>query len=140
MSNLVLGIPVPFVGHIRKRRAIRSYLTKLPRLLAKNYGLSDSYTTKQIKRTIETAGLNSEYSCYALAIFSNRDEFDQFHHDIGEFCNYDGMRSEISQDYLHGGGSFSVSDIFSLASDGGESVSDAHHAGGEAAHGGDGQH
>jgi hypothetical protein len=33
----------------RKRAAIRSYLRRLPRLLAADYGASETYTPKQVK-------------------------------------------------------------------------------------------
>jgi Family of unknown function (DUF6559) len=36
----------------RKRRAIRSYARRLPRLLAKDYGYSQTYTPQQVRKTI----------------------------------------------------------------------------------------
>ncbi len=140
MSDLVLGIPVPFLGSFRKRRAIRSYMRQLPKLLLKNYGASRSYTAQQVRTTIERAGLNTEYACYALAMFTDRDTFAGFHDGIGEHCDYDGMRSEISHAYLHGNADFSVSDIVGLSSADGADVGGSHDAAAGHGHAGDGHH
>src|SRR6266446_9889543 len=71
-----------------KRRAIRSYTRQLPRLLVRDYGFSRSYTPLQVRRTVERSGLSVAYSCYAIAMFSDRDGFDHFHHAMGEHCDY----------------------------------------------------
>jgi len=56
-----------FIRRLKKNRAIQSYVKKLPGLLAKDYGRSAHYRPLQIKRTIERAGLDPIYSCYAIA-------------------------------------------------------------------------
>jgi hypothetical protein len=66
----LLGKYLRFFG---KRRVIRSYARQLPRLLARDYGFSRSYTARQVRRTVERSGLNVHYSCYAIAMFSDRD-------------------------------------------------------------------
>ena len=99
-----------------KRRAIRSYINKLPRLLAKDYGRSKTYTPLQVRRTIERAGLNTVYSCYGISMFSSREDFDQFHFENGESCNYDVMRSEIGHSHFSGNAEFTFADIFESSS------------------------
>jgi hypothetical protein len=121
-----------------KRRAIRSYARQLPRLLAKDYGFSRSYTARQVRRTVERSGLNVHHSCYAIAMFSDRDAFVQFHHEIGENCDYDNMRAEIADRHFHGNMDFTISDIFAAGVDPGHSGS--HDAGSGDGHGGDGSH
>ena len=101
-----------FISRFRKRRAIKSYVKKLPRLLAKDYGRSAHYRPLQIKRTIERAGLDVVYSCYAVAMFSLREDFTQFHTDVGENCDYDAMRAEVGHSHFSGDAGFTVDDIW----------------------------
>jgi len=68
-----------FISNFKRNRAIKSYIKKLPSLLAKDYGKSKTYTPKQVKRTIERAGLSATNACYGIAIFSDRGAFDQYH-------------------------------------------------------------
>ena len=136
----LFGIPVPFLKSFRKSRAIRSYMRRLPALLVNDYGASRSYTAQQVRATIERAGLNTDYACYALAMFTDRDMFAEFHVGIGEHCDYDAMRSEISHAYLHGTADFSVSDIVGLSSADGAHVGGSHDAAAGHDHGGGGHH
>jgi len=89
-------------GRLRKKRAIQSYIQRLPRLLRTDYGPSKSYTPAQVIRTIERSGLSSEYSRFALAIFSDPTDFDSYHEILGEDCSYMDLRSEMASDYLGG--------------------------------------
>jgi len=123
-----------FFETLTKRRAIRHYARSLPRLLAKDYGHSKTYTPAQVRSTIERSGLNTIYSCYAIAMFSTRESFDQFHEANGEPCNYDAMRGEIAIDHFGGNSDFDFSDIITAFSE-----SDAgHDHGGHDGGGGDG--
>jgi hypothetical protein len=117
---------VEFIRRLKKNRAIKSYVKKLPRLLAKDYGRSAHYRPLQIKRTIERAGLDPIYSCYAVAMFSLREDFIQFHVDVGETCDYDAMRADIARSHFSSDADFTVDDIVNLYSEHG---SDATHAG-----------
>lgn len=117
-----------------KSRAISAYTRKLPRVLSKHYGYAQSYTPHQVRRAVETAGLSSGFSCYAVAIFSSRETFDQFHRDLGETCNYDAMRAYIADMYFQGDAGFSVPDVFAVSSGSAEGL--AHNGGHEVAHGG----
>jgi hypothetical protein len=115
-------------------------MRKLPALLAKNYGASRSYTAEQVRRTIVRSGLNTDYTCYALAIFSDRDAFDLFHTATGENCDYDIMRSEISQTHFHGAADFTLTDVLAVFSDTSSSTSGTHEMAGGDSHGGHGHY
>jgi hypothetical protein len=122
-----------FLGSIRKRRAIRSYASKLPKMLRDDYGFSRTYAPHQIRATIERNGLNQYYSCYAISMFSDRTDFAQYHEHTGETCDYDMMRAEVAASHFHGDVSFTVSDIIDAFPD------TVHHAGGGWHGGADGQ-
>ena len=127
---------------VRKARAIGAYTRKLPRLLSKNYGYAQSYTPQQVRKTVETAGLNGEFSCYAVAMFSSRESFEQFHRDLGETCDYDGMRAYVADMHFHGDAGFSVPDVFAVSSEfseglghsGAHEVADGGHSSGHSHH------
>jgi hypothetical protein len=118
-----------FLGAIRKRRAIRSYASKLPKMLRDDYGFSRTYAPRQIRATIERNGLNQYHSCYAISMFSDRSDFAQYHESIGEICDYDMMRAEVAANHFHGDVDFTVSDIM-------HAFPDAFHDAGVSLHGG----
>ncbi|WP_435106710.1 DUF6559 family protein [Arhodomonas sp. AD133] len=99
----------------RKRRAIKSYVRRLPGLLARDYGKRGAYTPTQIERTIERHGLKAAYACYGIAMFSDRLSFDQHHQEAGEHCDYDSMRREIADEHFGGDPGFDTGDIESVS-------------------------
>jgi len=107
-------------------------------MLSKHYGYARSYTPQQVRKTVETVGLNGEFSCYAVAMFSSRESFDQFHRDLGETCDYDAMRAYVADMHFHGDAGFSVPDVFAVSPELGEGL--GHSGGHEIAHGGHGHH
>jgi len=125
------------IQDFKKRRAIKSYITKLPRLLARDYGSSKTYTPKQVRNTIERSNLDAYYSCYGVAMFSSRADFDEFHSENGESCNFDAMRAEIAHSHFGGNEEFTLDDIAGSGSehDSG-SEHGAHHDAGGGGHGG----
>jgi hypothetical protein len=106
-----------FLGALRWRRVTRDYARRLPNLLARDYGTSREYTPRQVSRTIERYKLNRDYSCYAIAMFSDRAAFDQYHHGLGENCNFDMMCGEVAVAHFNGNVHFTVSDILAAFPD-----------------------
>ncbi len=118
----------------RKKVAIRSYLKKLPKLLQSDYRKKPPYTPKQVRSTIERNGLDSAYVCFALAIYSPHDQFDQYHEEIGESCDYEELRQVIADWFFGGDTAFDRTQPVS-SSDGDSASFDPHDAVG---YGGDG--
>jgi hypothetical protein len=81
--------------YLKKRRALRSYRTKLATKLRKRYGRERYYTPEQVKSTTRDAGLSIDFVCYAMCMFCERDAFDAFHRAEGEHCDYVAMRDEV---------------------------------------------
>jgi hypothetical protein len=98
-----------YLRHRAKNRAILTYTRKLPELLPTRYGNARFYTPQQVRKTVESAGLGTEFSCYAVAIFSSRESFDLFHRDLGEDCDYDAMRADVANIAFDGNVNFNVS-------------------------------
>jgi hypothetical protein len=128
---------IDYFRSLAKRRAIRSYARRLPRLLAKDYGHSKSYTPQQVRRTIERYRLNSNYSCYGVAMFSDRDDFTAFHQQIGQSCDYDVMQGEIADLHFQGNSDFTTTDVSACSDAGGGHGGDGHSSGGDGGGGGD---
>lgn len=124
-----------FLKALRMRRVTRDYARKLPKLLGQDYGFSRSYSPRQVTSTIERYGLNSDYSCYAILMFSDRAAFEQYHQASGENCNYDAMRAEVAAAHFHGNAHFAMSDILEAFSDSTHSTGDSHGAADGHAHG-----
>jgi len=130
---------VAFFKNIRKRRAIRGYVRQLPRLLVKDYGFSQAYTPAQVRRTIERAGMSTDYGCYAISMFSDESDFVAYHNALGEGCDYAAMRAEIAASHFHGNSHFSIADMPTHDLPG-YGPGDFHAGGGSHGHGGDGGH
>ena len=127
-----------FIRNIGKKRAIKSYIKKLPSLLRKDYGRPKAYTPMQVRRSVERGGLSVAYACYGIAMFSSRHDFDQYHKEIGETCDYDAMRCEIGNSYFNGNANFSVTEVTTTSSDFGGGIDVGGYSGGDGGGGGGG--
>ena len=63
------------LGSMRLRKVARRYARELPSRLRKDYGASKRYTSPQIVRAAETAGLPSNYICFGFAAFLTEEAF-----------------------------------------------------------------
>jgi len=111
-----------WIKKFKRNRAVKSYIRKLPRQLAKDYGKSRTYSPQQVRKSIERSKLSVADACYGIAMFSGREAFDIYHRETGETCNFDAMRSEIAEKFFDGNCDFEVSDISSVSSDFGDTA------------------
>jgi hypothetical protein len=81
----------------QRRKAIWQYARQLGTLLQNKYGKQQTYTPLQVKTTLIECGYSSDYDCYGLAMYCNDLDFAEYHRSIDEYCNYESMRSEISE-------------------------------------------
>jgi hypothetical protein len=95
----------------KKERAIRLYARRLIRLLQATYGKQEIYTTAQVKKTMKEWGYSTSYDCYGLAMYCDFEDFSDYHRSIGESCNYEAMRSEISYCLFSNDTTFSTSSL-----------------------------
>ncbi|WP_447895404.1 DUF6559 family protein [Vreelandella sp. GE22] len=104
-----------FFERIRKKRAIESYIQRLPTTLANDYGRQPYYTHLQVQRSIERSGLNNHYQQYAMAMYTREPEFMAFRdHDRGD-ASYETLRAEVGNDYLSGSTDFNCSSIIAAS-------------------------
>ncbi|MBU1188901.1 MAG: hypothetical protein KKC01_07720 [Gammaproteobacteria bacterium] len=122
------------INNARKNKAIRSYLQQLPALLVKDYGMSELYTARQVRSTIERAGMNLEHATYALAMFADRESFDRHHAETGKQCDYNTLRNEVIDRFLDGNSTINAAKlytVFAATGSGGEGACGADAGGGD---------
>ena len=83
------------LGRLRRRRAIRSYVRELPRLLQRDYGAARWFSMQQVTRTVERAELSREYLPYALLMFSDPAAFERHRQQTGETLDVEMMRRDL---------------------------------------------
>ena len=105
----------------RKNKAIKSYIKKLGRDLSRRYGRSKLYTSGQVERTIHEEGYNWRHICYAHALYTSFEQFNNWHEERGETCDYGAMREEVSTRFF--GGNISVIESSSVGNDSSDSFS-----------------
>jgi hypothetical protein len=80
----------------------RAYITDIGRILVKDHGRKKYYTPEEVKRahnkrkgydTVEMV----DFSCWAIATFSSHTDFDNYHKQIDEPCEYSEMKAEMLQ-------------------------------------------
>jgi uncharacterized membrane protein YgcG len=94
----------------KKQQAIRTYSKQLGKLLQTRYGIRAKYTPAEVNATIKKSGYGTDYACYAIAMYSDYSDFMEYHRSIGESCNYETMRGEISECLFLSDPSFSPSE------------------------------
>ena len=104
-----------FLKRLLKRRALNTYKRRLPRLLARDYGASRTYTPAQIAKTAERNGLCNQYAGYVIAMFSDRENFEDFYSRNGRPRDYERMRDELAAQYFGGNVDFTYGDNVSAS-------------------------
>jgi type II secretory pathway pseudopilin PulG len=98
----------------QKRNALRDYIRRVGRVLRARYGKQPSYDPYEVKQMLKKWGYSTPFDCYCLALYCNDLDFDSYHRDIGEVCDYQAMRQEMC-DYLPTlGRSFDATDVMDL--------------------------
>ena len=90
-SNVISTLQKP-----QRTRAIQLYAQRLGRLLQAKYGKQETYAPAQVKATMREWGYPLHHSSYGLAMYCDRIDFDDHYRSIGEPCDYDAMRGEVS--------------------------------------------
>ncbi len=87
---------------LSKKKAINSYLTSLPKLMTKDYGKSLEYSPMQVIKSIERYKLNAKYQIYAVALYTEQEDFIQYCESNQLTFDYKLIRDELSRMYFDG--------------------------------------
>ena len=80
---------------LRKRRALRTYRTKLFHQLRDTFGRKLYYSSEEVVRAVRDLQASDEFVCYALGMYCDQATFDAYHAQHGQPCDYGAMRTEV---------------------------------------------
>lgn len=75
----------------------KEYIGEIGTILVQDYGKKKYYKPEEVKKAHQKSSYYSTYdiSCWALSIFSSHSDFDEYHAQTGEICDYATMKSEM---------------------------------------------
>lgn len=63
--------------------------------LVRHYGKKPYYTVQEVKEANRRCNISLDFGCWSHATFNSHADFDAFHREIGEQCDYEAMKSEM---------------------------------------------
>ncbi|WP_394747726.1 DUF6559 family protein [Spongiimicrobium salis] len=80
----------------------KEYIADIGKTLVAEYGKKKYYKPAEVESVAQKSKANtdptSDYACWAMCVFSSLEDFTAHHHELGESCNYEAMKTEM----LHG--------------------------------------
>lgn len=79
----------------------QQYIHDIGHELVAAYGKKDFYTPEEVRKSHRnkkkgtTLELDPDFICWTISIFSSHKDFDEYHRDTGESCDYIEMRQEM---------------------------------------------
>lgn len=98
------------VRRFLRRRAIRSYVGRLPLVLSR-IGRRRSYPPARVLEAVDRLHLNHKYIQYAYAIFCTEAAFNHWNQAQQRPCDYDALRAEVASICCLGDPDFSALDL-----------------------------
>ncbi|MGV4413291.1 hypothetical protein [Chryseobacterium sp. T1] len=75
----------------------KEYISDIGKILVKDYGKKKFYKPEEVKKAHNKSkwynGL--DFSCWGMSTFSSHSDFDKYHQEIGEECDYSEMKPEM---------------------------------------------
>ncbi len=91
-----------FFSKYRNNKLMRRLRSSIVDALAKDYGSSDYYTTKQVIATLRRNKYASKYDLLAIAMFCNQEAFTAYFGDSKGSESYTSLRTEIGDLFFNG--------------------------------------
>lgn len=74
----------------------RKYVSDLRKILVKDYGKKKYYKPTEVKKAHEKSQWsNFDFSCWGMSTYSSHSDFDSYHQETGEVCDYTAMKSKM---------------------------------------------
>jgi hypothetical protein len=74
----------------------RKYISDLGRILVKDYGKKKYYKPTEVKKAHKKSEWsNFDFSCWGMSTYSSHSDFDNYHQETGEVCDYTTMKAEM---------------------------------------------
>jgi hypothetical protein len=79
----------------------KEYIIDIGKILVKENGKKKYYKSKEVKKAHQNSSWIDliDFSCWAMSTFSSHSDFDAYHTESGEICNYVDMKSEMLLDF-----------------------------------------
>jgi hypothetical protein len=74
----------------------RKYISDLGKILLKDYGKKKYYKPSEVKKAHKKSEWStSDFDCWGMSTYSSHFDFDKYHQETGETCDYATMKSEM---------------------------------------------
>ncbi len=75
----------------------KEYISDIGKVLVEDNGKKKYYTTEEVKKAHENSKWYDvvDFSCWAMSTFSSHSDFDRYHTETGEICDYVEMKTEM---------------------------------------------
>ena len=75
----------------------KEYVTDIGRILVEDYGKKKYYSPEEVNKANRKSKWydNLDFGCWAMSIFSSHSDFDKYHQELGESCDYAAMKTEM---------------------------------------------
>src|SRR4051812_24995503 len=100
---------------LKRRKAIRSFIYKLPLELRQRFGEKNTYSIDEVDRMFDAGKYNAAFKAYAFALFCSRASFDSYFSQLNVNCTYDGLRQFVARKYFKGIIDFDALSLFRFA-------------------------
>ena len=77
----------------------KEYLTDIGKILVKDYGKKKYYKPEEVKKAHNKSKWYDgvDFSCWGMSTFSSHSDFDHYHQQTGETCDYAEMKAKMHQ-------------------------------------------
>lgn len=75
----------------------KEYIQSLGKILVQDYGKKKYYKPREVKKANEKTKnrYHLDFSCWGMSTFSSHEDFDKYHEETGEICDYTAMKTEM---------------------------------------------
>lgn len=75
----------------------KEYISDIGKILVSDYGKKEYYKPEEVKKAHKKSKWYNDidFSCWAMCTFSSHTDFDNYHLEIGEICDYASMKTEM---------------------------------------------
>src|SRR5688572_24731232 len=75
----------------------REYIADLGKILVKDFGKKKYYKPQEVKKAHKKSQWSDglDFTCWGISTFSSHADFDKYHQQTGEVCDYSAMKAEM---------------------------------------------
>ena len=74
----------------------KQYISELGQILITDFGKKEFYKPEEVHKAHKKSSYSGyDFNCWGSAVFSEHSEFDKYHEQTGEICDYASMKTEM---------------------------------------------